>query len=144
METVIIKQNLSRDYIDGNTLSYSSEIAGVPIAFIYLFNENDQLYEIDNISLADHTNMQEYINDYMQLKSTLISVFGKVTSDSIEKTDKRADALDDLTALVSGYVTYIATWDRNDGNITLIMISKDSTIHTGILFKANSVSGPEA
>jgi hypothetical protein len=147
-DTVKSAETLTFEEEGEKTLVYSVEISGINMYMQYSFNDQDELYEFCYISVDEHNDMQGYIDDYDILKESLTYAFGKPTNDSIFKTDSRADKVDALTALESGYTAYQAIWNStdvwksNDTEINLIMTKSDDAIAIGIFFRSISITGP--
>jgi len=95
----------------------------------YLFLE-DKLYRSLYLFIGEHTNKNDYINDYERLKETLTKQYGKPRLDKVTwKNDLYKDNQQEWgTAIGIGHLSYNAFWETSTTEIILILFSVNSEI----------------
>jgi len=117
---------------DKDMLVYGGNVSGLDCIIIYTFIEG-KLVRGSYTFTKTHTNKNDYISDYNDLKETLIKKYGKPIKDThIWKNDLfRNDYQQWGFAISLGHLVYKATWEKSNTNILLILCGDNYEItHT--------------
>jgi hypothetical protein len=86
----------------------------------------------------NHTNHNDYIDDYIDLKEALIKKYGEPSSDDIIwENNLHKDNLQEYGLAISvGHLEYLTQWTHinNTTNIVLNLYGKDNKINLNILY----------
>ena len=122
-EQVRATEDKEPDFKDDNGLGYDIKINGDDYYCSYSFLE-DKLYNGGYASTEIHTNENLYIDDYEELKETLIKKYGKPKSDlgTFWKNDLYKDDKSQWGFAISiGDLVYGARWETPTTIITLML-----------------------
>jgi hypothetical protein len=105
---------------EGSTISYFTTVAGKRTLLVYTFT-SCCLAEAQYAHLGEHTNKNEYIDDYESLKRRMAEKYGAPDSDDVEwKNDLFKDRPQDYGLAVSvGLLEYEAEWQTKTTDIDL-------------------------
>ena len=101
----------------------------------YSFLENT-LYQSLYSFVGEHTNKNDYINDYEKLKLNLINKYGKPKNDKIEWKNSLfySDKQEWGTAISIGHLIYWASWETSTTEITLALMGDNYKINLAIAY----------
>lgn len=116
---------------------YSTDVAGMSSDIGYKFESNSlvaAIYAFDE----EHTNENDYINDFSDLKEALTSVYGTPSIDTITwKNDLYKDDPQDYGFAVScGHLVYVASWKTPTTEISLVLHGDNFDISLGIRYQS--------
>lgn len=141
-------EKLSINDESGSVLVYKTAISNIDVLVGYLFTEG-KLTSGRYLAQDEHSNKNEYITDYNDLKALLEKKFGQPSQDkSIWKNDLYKDDYSDWGfALSLGHLVYFSTWENSDSEIMIILTGENYDIQLMIEyvsielkeFKENSV-----
>jgi len=121
-------------------LNYSSEIAGMNATIGFSFSE-DKLYRASYAFNEEHTNKNNYISDYENVKEILTREYGSPKSDSSEwrndlyENDPQYWGL----AISLGHVVYLTTWETETTEILLILGGDNYKISFGVVYNSKNL-----
>jgi hypothetical protein len=112
-------------------LAYSTIVAKRKMLVAYYFTAAGQLAKARYAVLEEHTNKNDFIEDYLALKASLIDKYGHPASDT---TDWRNDLYKDDEAqhgfaVSLGHLVYEATWETKTTDIDLQLFGDNYEIH---------------
>ena len=117
------------DFDEDTFVEYKVEISGNDFKCVYNFLQ-DKLYSSKYIFNGTHTNKNDYIYDYENLKEILIKKYGKPKADEVVwkndlyKNDKQEWGM----AISVGHLTYGAIWETPSTEIGLILVGNNYRI----------------
>lgn len=120
---------------DNNGFFYQINIDSMDFYCVYQFLE-DKLYQGTYLFFGKHTNENDYIYDYENLKETLTKKYGQPKSDKIVwgndlyKSDKQEWGL----AISIGHLAYTASWETLNTEIGLMLSGDNYKINLAILY----------
>ena len=106
----------------------------------YSFLEN-KLYNSTYLFIGEHTNLNDYIDDYERIKEALTKKYGKPIKDTISwkndlyKNDKQYWGL----AIVSGDLDYFTLWETSTTTILLALFGNNYDISLGIRYESKEL-----
>jgi hypothetical protein len=107
-------------------LTYHDTVVGLPCEVVYIF-ANDQLTRATYISTVEHSNRNEFVNDFAKLRDPLERKYGKpVEQGTIWSNDSfRNDPAEIGTAIGVGHASMFARW-VNEATIILLHLDGDN------------------
>jgi hypothetical protein len=123
-----------------NILAYKGKLIDFDALIAYFFAEN-QLVRARYVLEEEHTNKNDYIEDYKSLKNKLISKYGEPSTDKTEwKNDLyRGDPSLWGFAVSLGHLYYYSIWYADDTNITLSIRGDNYKIHTILEYESKQL-----
>jgi hypothetical protein len=127
-------------YEDSKLLVYQSTVASMGAKIIYIFS-NNKLVRAKYVITEEHTNKNQYISDFNNLKEILTKKYEK-------PKDERITWLNDLykddyskwgMAISSGDLTYFSEWEKDDTNIFLLLSGDNYKIQLGVEYTSKSL-----
>lgn len=119
-----VKTNEKLEVVDESKtfLAYETTISGIEMIVGYLFTEN-KLTTGRYLATEEHSNKNDYINDYNTLKDLLVKKYGKPKKDKkIWKNDLYQDDYSQWGFAVSlGHLLYYSTWETEKSEITVML-----------------------
>jgi hypothetical protein len=127
-----------------DVLSYSIEIAGMRCFLVYIFVE-DKLVRAKYRFAAEHSNKNDYIEDYLDLKKTLEKKYGELKEDDVLWKDNlyRKDSSERGFAVSLGHLSYYSEWDTENTAILLFLTGENYTIKLGIEYSSKVLKNLE-
>jgi len=127
-----------------NSLAYQTDLAGFSTIAGYIFAGN-KLTRGKYVLLENHTNRNDYINDYKKLKGLLTKKYGDPEKDkTIWKNDLYKDDYEDWGMAISvGHLIYYTTWNTDRTEVTLILTGENYSISTVIEYESVELSDVE-
>jgi hypothetical protein len=123
-----VKKTESSEIIEEDTDSiiYNDIVSHMPVMVIYIFVD-DKLVRSKYIFNVDHTNKNDYINDYEKLQELLVSIYGnKFKKQILWINDLYKDYYDQWGFAVSmGHLAYSSQW-VNQASKILLFLSGDN------------------
>lgn len=116
-------------------LFYETAIASQQCILIYSFI-NDKLYSGNYLFIDKHTNFNEYINDYLNLKALLEEKYGKYTDNDQKWTQKINFDMDKGMAVAMGYLNYLSSWKTDATEIDLLLFGDNLEVKLGISYRS--------
>src|ERR1035437_5720723 len=122
---------------DEESLTYKTTLLNKEVYLDYSFKEN-KLRSVFYYFERNHTNHNDYIDDYIDLKEALIKKYGEPSSDDIIwENNLHKDNLQEYGLAISvGLLEYLTQWTHinNTTNIVLNLYGKDNKINLNILY----------
>lgn len=100
-----------------NTLSYDTTAAGVNVKLIYAFNQNDELFAVVYAVVEDHSNFNEYYNDFQKVETSLTEKYGKPNVQDVYKSSLFEYCNDMGEAISLGQVAFNTKWELDNMTI---------------------------
>jgi hypothetical protein len=121
-EQVKATEDKKPDFESDAFVGYKVEISGNDFSCVYNFLQ-DKLYSSKYIFNRTHTNKNDYIDDYVNLKEILIKKYGKPKIDKVtwENNLYKSDKQEWGMAISVGHLTYGAIWETPSTEIGLIL-----------------------
>lgn len=116
---------------EGGRLAYTTTVAGRKMLVVYHFTASGLLARRSYAVIEEHTNRNDFIEDYLVLKANLVDKYGQPASDT---TDWRNDLYKDDEAqhgfaVSLGHLVYEATWETKTTDIDLKLFGDNYQIH---------------
>ncbi|MCD8403926.1 hypothetical protein [Tenacibaculum finnmarkense] len=135
-----VKTNEKLEIIDesNSLLAYKTKISGIETIIGYLFTEG-KLTSGRYLSTEEHSNKNDYINDYNNLKELLEKKYGKPKKDKkIWKNNLYQDDYSHWGFAVSlGHLLYYSSWKTENSEISVILSGENYKIE--LMTEFNSV-----
>jgi hypothetical protein len=132
-----VKTNEKLEVIDESSslLAYETTISGSKTMIGYLFTEG-KLTTGRYLATEEHSNKNDYINDYNTLKNLLEKKYGKPKEDEkIWKNDLYQDDYSQWGFAVSlGHLLYYSTWETENSEISVMLSGENYKIQLIIDF----------
>lgn len=127
------------------TILYETKVNSKSMNLYYGFNDNDQLCQATFELSVKHTNDNDYISDYDDLKNTLSLKHGKPELDTdVWKNDLYKDSRKDWGFAASiGHYSKTATWDNDKSSVILVLMGDNYDILVGILYSSKQIEIPD-
>lgn len=134
-EVISSEQSQPDESSKDSIIYYEREVAGFDAILGYSFTDNrlsSGLYVIN----TKHTNDNDYIDDYDNIKKALISKYGTPDADRVNwKNDLFKDDPQDYgLAVAVGDLEYTSVWEKQNGSITLHLSGDNYDITLGLLY----------
>lgn len=137
-----VKKSENAEYLfqKDNILSYKGKLIDFNALIVYFFAEN-QLVRARYVLEENHTNKNDYLEDYWSLKEKLKSKYGEPKTDKIEwKNDLyRSDQAQWGFAVSLGHLYYYAIWYADDTNIGLSIRGDNYEINTILEYESRQI-----
>jgi len=116
---------------EGGLLAYTTTVAKRKMLVAYYFTAAGQLAKARYAVLEEHTNKNDFVEDYLELKANLVAKYGQPASDTTDwKNDLyKDDEAQHGFAVSLGHLTYDATWETNTTDIDLQLFGDNFEIH---------------
>ena len=114
---------------DDSTFVYVGRVSGMNALIIYIFAEN-KLVRAKYLFREQHSNENDYISDYDNLKKALVKKYGKVKDEkSVWRDDLYKDNYSKWGFAVSlGHRIYYSQWETKDTEIFLVLSGENYKI----------------
>lgn len=125
---------------DEEEINYKVEINRSEFLCAYFFLE-DKLYRSGYLLNETHTNENDYIDDYKNLKDILIKKYEKPVKDKIEwKNDSyKDDKIEWGLAISVGDLIYDTRWETNNTEITLRLSGDNYKIYLVLRYESKEL-----
>lgn len=125
---------------DSTVLVFSSEINSLDCGIVYQFAE-DKLAKAGYLITEEHTNKNDYINDYDNLKEILIKKYGApLRSGKVWKNDLYKDSPEDWGFAISiGHLGYTSKWETPRTEINLGLNGDDYKIRLIVYYESKEL-----
>ena len=125
---------------DEEEINYKVEINRSEFLCAYFFLE-DKLYRSGYLLNETHTNENDYIDDYKNLKDILIKKYEKPAKDKIEwKNDSyKYDKIEWGLAISVGDLIYDTRWETNNTEITLRLSGDNYKIYLVLRYESKEL-----
>jgi predicted RND superfamily exporter protein len=123
-------------------LSYKDSINGLDATLSYAFVD-DKLAKAMYSIKETHTNKNDYISDYKDLKKLLTEKYGEpfedneIWSKSLYKNDPEEYGL----AVSLGHLNYLTQWETEDTVVNLVLFGENYKITHTIMYESKNYSG---
>ena len=126
---------------DDSALIYSRKVAGMRTLIGYLFVE-DKLVKAKYMFHQQHSEFDQYITDYNNLKKALEKKYGKAQKErDIWSNDLYTNIPAEWGKAVSlGYLTRLSYWSIKNTEITLTLKGKDEKIDLWLEYKSKTLA----
>lgn len=114
---------------DTNLLMYQDKLNGLDVFAIYVFVQ-DRLVRGKYGFTVEHSNENDFIQDFMRIKEALGTKYGKATSENVSwRNDLYRDDRDEWGFAVSlGHLVYSSEWSTKDTEIFHILYGENYDI----------------
>lgn len=138
----VIKDGITEDNCtynaDTNILAASPyTVAGLKMAAVYMFDDNDDFYVASYIVMEKHPNDQQYYLEFLELQDKLTSIYGEITLNDdqwLNSYDKEDEEFYGLT-VASERAELCRGWKASDGSAVILRMSgQDYVIVTQIFY----------
>ncbi|QDG51132.1 hypothetical protein FIV42_10410 [Persicimonas caeni] len=121
-------------------VGYVDQLLGLKAGVYYVFIDNQLVRGVYGI-IEDHTNDNEYIADYEDLKEALTRKYGEPEQDQvIWKSNTYRDHPDHWGMAVSmGDLTYLSTWAQSETDITLSLTGDNFESHLQVQYTSQEL-----
>lgn len=138
-EVIETENSEQYDEIDDKIIFYDQEVMGFDCIILYKFYQG-QLYEGSYIFTQTYSNEIMYINNFDDIKSALVDLYGQPIEDETVWLDDLWK--DDIgMAILVGDLMKYARWEKeNNTLITLLLAGGNYTISFGVTYKDESVA----
>ena len=125
---------------EGNLLAYQGNVGGLDCFILYIFAE-EKLVRAKYVFTETHSNKNDFISDYNNLKETLIKKYGKTCNDSqLWKNDLYRDDYQYWGFAVSlGHLVYQAIWETSNTKIFLALHGENYDIILEIEYQSKKL-----
>jgi hypothetical protein len=120
-------------------LVFEDKIVGLNTYIICYFDLDLGLYHAVYGINEQHTTNYLYITNYDDLKAALTEEYGTALEDDVITINDAARLVDDGTALYYGYTIYNASWETDNTEISLGMISDNFEIKTVVDYLSKDI-----
>jgi hypothetical protein len=129
---------------DDSALIYSRKVAGMNALMGYLFVE-DKLVKAKYMFHQQHSEFNQYITDYNNLKKALEKKYGKAQKErDIWSNDLYTNIPAEWGKAVSlGYLTRLSYWGIKNSEITLLLKGEDEKIDLWLEYKSKALANLE-
>jgi len=129
---------------DERSLAYNGKVKSYPCFVLYIFADN-KLVRAKYIFYQEHTNKNDYIVDYGDLKEVLTSKYGKA---KLEKTVWKNDLYKDDyqhwgMAISVGHLVYFSSWETPKTEIWLNLSGENYQINLQIEYTSKALKDLE-
>lgn len=132
------KAEKAAEYHDGSAemLVYKGKLLGrFPVAILYNFSDG-KLSRGTYLIEEPHSNPQLYIDDYEQIKKSLVQKYGKpVTEKTVRNGDLWGDPGEEGIAVTHGYLIYFTQWVIERTKISLTLKGDRGQITLGVSYQ---------
>jgi hypothetical protein len=121
---------------NGDTLMYKDTLAGLHVAILYTFS-NGRLVEASYMSQEVHTNKNDFIKDYKNLKELLTKKYGTpVKDDNLWRNELyKSDPAEWGMAVSVGHLIYKASWETDRTTIMTGLRGDNFQITHGVIYQ---------
>ena len=136
-EKIRSTEKLELDYELDNALVYKDRLLGLDCKVAYIFID-DKLVRAKFIFTEDHTNENEYLNDYVVVKDIFIKKYNKpfydkeIWNNSLYKNKPEKHGF----AMSLGYLEYITLWNMQETEIVMLMNGDNLKIEFAIEYSS--------
>jgi hypothetical protein len=137
-EEVKVSENINPLAEDKESLLFKVQLAGKEVTLVYKFLSPHGLYSSGYLFDEKHTNKNNFIDDYDEIKSLLIKKYGPPTVERvIWLNDLFKDDPKDFGMAVSiGHLKYISSWKVEETNISLGLVGDNYKISMLLNYKS--------
>lgn len=127
---------------EDSILMYSDKISGLDVSYAYLFT-NGKLFRGAYIFNQKHTNENDYISDYDQIKSEMIEKYGQPKKDEVNWKNNlyKSNPQKYGFAVSLGHLMYYSTWETNETNIILELKGDNYEINMQASYWSKEIKG---
>lgn len=136
-DQVLKTEDLKLIVDEKDMLIYGGKLSNLAADVIYLFSDN-KLVRSKYFIKEKHSNKNDYISDYLNLKEALTSKYGKPKNDNITWRNKlyKDDIENFGTAISIGHLVYFCEWQTPLTAITIALIGENYEISLQIEYKS--------
>lgn len=137
VEEVKKTETTQAKYETNAILVYSDNLLGFNADVVYIFAKN-KLIRSKYIFRNEHSNTTDFITDYLKIKSSLASKYGKVKIDKqVWKNDLyKSDPPQWGMAIAVGHLKYYSQWEDQDSSVFLYLTGENYKIEFGIEYSS--------
>ncbi len=138
--TVVKTGGVEPGYLGGQLMGRETALLGLDFLTIYYFSD-DKLVRGRYVLSEEHSNQNDFIQDYQKIKAALDSKYGPPEMDEIvwRNQSYRDDADQYGYAIASGQLAYQADWEGDDTDITLQLSGDNYKITVFIEYTSNAL-----
>jgi hypothetical protein len=116
---------------DASLVAYTTTVAQRKMLIAYYFTASGRLAKARYAVLEEHTNKNDFIEDYMSMKGNLVDKYGDPKSDTVVwKNDLyKDDEAQHGFAVSLGHLVYDAAWETKTTDIELQLFGDNYEIH---------------
>jgi hypothetical protein len=129
---------------DDVVLGYSGRVSDMECFIVYIFTEN-KLVRTKYVFIPKHSNENDYIVDYKNIKEGLTKKYGSPKSDdSYWRNELYKDDYSHWGFAVSlGHLTYLADWETESSKISLILSGENYKVNLATEYISKQFEGLE-
>lgn len=127
-----------------SVLAYTGRVSGKKALISYSFT-NSKLVQAIYVFLTDHTNKNDYIVDYENVKETLTNKYGTPKSDDVDWRNDlyKSDDSEWGFAISLGHLNYRSNWETESSEITLLLTGENYKIQLITKYASKQFEGLE-
>ena len=123
-----------------NILGYNVKVLDKNVYLVYIFVEN-KLVRAKYILAEEHSNKNDFINDYKLFQDILIKKYGKPIKDDIYWRNNlyKKDTSNWGMAVGVGHLSYFSNWHSQDTDIVCFLYGDNFNIRCGVEYISNKL-----
>ena len=139
-KSVMKTDGVEPGYLGGQLIGRETALLGLDFLTIYYFSD-DKLVRGRYVLSEEHSNQNDFIQDYQKIKAALESKYGPPETDEIvwRNAGYRDDADQYGYAVALGHLTYEADWEGDDTDISLQLRGDNYEITVFLEYTANAL-----
>jgi hypothetical protein len=139
-EEVIKSEKLDLIINQDNNLLFSTSIINKNCILFYSFKDN-KLESGGYLFQVEHTNLNDYIYDYIDIKKLLVQKYNKPTIDSVNwKNNLYQDSPQDWGVAISiGHLNIQSFWENSNTKIMIGLSGDNFKINLGLIYSSKDL-----
>jgi Copper amine oxidase N-terminal domain. len=119
-------------------ISYDIKIDGINAVLVYNFNKSMKLCSINIYETTTHSEINDYLSDYLTWKKTLTAKYGKCFQGGNDKLVVADNNYNDIVS--KNVMVYVSTWNTTESEIKCVLqgenlLNEDIKVHLTIVIK---------
>lgn len=140
MQQVRESEPLEVTHSEDNVLGYKTKVLDKDIYLIYIFI-GDKLVRTKYALAEEHSNKNDFINDYKEFQNIITKKYGKPIEDKVYWRNNlfRKDPSHWGNAIGLGHLLYFSTWETADTRIVCFLHGDNYTIKCGVEYASKQL-----
>ena len=141
-EEVKVSENIKPLAEDKESILFKVQLAGKGVTLVYNFLSQHGLYSSGYLFDEKHTNQNDFIDDYDEIKSLLIKKYGPPILERVVWLNDlfKDDPKDYGMAVSIGHLKYVSTWKVEQTNISLGLVGDNYKINMLLNYKSERLN----